>query len=519
MPTVGTLVQGKYFDSVKLMLISKEIRKQKGVQDAVAIMATAENKAILKATGMLLPEFETAPENAICIAVQAETEDLCREHIETVKLRLEKGLPGAAQNEKSEFHPRSITGAVKAFPNANLALISVAGKYAGAEAKKALEQGLHVMLFSDNVPIETEKQLKEYAVSRNLLMMGSDCGTAIINGVPLAFANAVRRGRIGLVSAAGTGLQEVSSIIHNTGEGISQAFGTGGRDGKKEIGGLMMLLCLEYLINDAATEVIVLISKVPDSEVIEKLWELIKTTNKPVVVNFLRPFDKPDLENVIATDTLAETAYKACQLLHVKQEQDAEPRKNNHNSLFPNRSLVTLPKTDSRKYLRGLFSGGTLCYEAQNIYHQRLDGYAYSNAPLQLEYKLQDVWESVEDTIIDMGADDFTVGRPHPMIDYSLRLKKLEEESRDENVAVLLIDVVLGYGALLSPHLELAPMLSQIHQTTDIVIICSVIGTDSDPQNRQEVIKTLQDAGAIVTTTNAEACALAVRIIQSIRSK
>ncbi len=518
MPTVGTLVQGKYFDSVKLMLVSREIRKQKGVQDAVAIMATAENKAILKATGMLLPEFETAPETAICIAVKAETEELCREQTETVKLWLEKGLPGAARSEKTEYQPRSITGAVKAVPDANLALISVAGKYAGAEAKKALDQGLHVMLFSDNVPITTEKQLKEYAVSRNLLMMGPDCGTAIINGVPLAFANAVRRGKIGLVSAAGTGLQEVTSIIHNTGEGISQAFGTGGRDGKKAIGGLMLQFCLQYLIADPDTEVIVLISKVPDSEVITKLWDLIKTTQKPVVVNFLKPFDKPELDNVFATDTLAETAFKACQLLHAKQEQDFASTSINNDSLFPNRSLVTLPKTAGRKYLRGLFSGGTLCYEAQNIYHQRLGNYAHSNAPLQLEYQLQDVWQSIEDTIIDLGADEFTVGRPHPMIDYSLRLKKLDEESRDESVAVLLLDVVLGYGAHLSPHLELAPMLNQIHKTTDIVIICSVIGTDSDPQNRQEVIKTLQQSGAIVTTTNAEACALAVRIIQSVRS-
>ncbi|MFO7659299.1 MAG: acyl-CoA synthetase FdrA [Candidatus Cloacimonadaceae bacterium] len=519
MPVLGTLVLGKYLDSVKLMLISKEIRRQKGVQDAVAIMATNENKAILKATDMLLPEFISAPENSICIAVKAETEALCREVIELVKVWLEQGLPGAAQKETAEFQPRSLDSALKQFPDANLALISIAGKYAGVQAKKALDKGLHVMLFSDNVSLETEKALKEYAISKNLLMMGPDCGTAIINGTPLAFANSVRSGKIGLVSAAGTGLQEVSSIIHNIGEGISQAFGTGGRDGKKAIGGLMLQFCLEYLIHDPGTEVIVLISKVPDNEVIVKLWELIKTTHKPVVVNFLKPFDKPDLINVYPTETLADTAQVAVRLLHdgkaVKQLKSII----SSDSLFPNRSLVTLPKSHERKYLRGLFSGGTLSYEAQFIYHQRLESFAFSNAPLDSEYRLQDVWQSVEDTIIDMGTDDFTVGRPHPMIDFSLRLKKLEEESRDQSVAVLLLDVVLGFGAHLSPHLELENTFKTIKKDTDIVIICSVVGTYSDPQNRQEVIKTLQQSGAIVTTTNAEACALAVRIIQSIRSK
>lgn len=519
MPTLGTLVHGKYLDSVKLMLISKEIRRQPGVQDAVAIMATNENKAILKATDMLLPEFVSAPENSICIAVKAETETLCREIIELVIVWLEKGLPGAAPIGTTEFQPRSIDGAIKQMPEANLALISIAGKYAGAEAKKALDKGLHVMLFSDNVSLETERQLKEIAIAKNLLMMGPDCGTAIINGIPLAFANAVRRGKIGLVSAAGTGLQEVSSIIHNTGEGISQAFGTGGRDGKKAIGGLMLLFCLEYLINDPGTEVIVLICKVPDNEVIAKLWELIKTTKIPVVVNFLKSFEKPDLINVYPTETLADTAQLAVRLLHDGKAAEQLKSIINSDSLFPNRSLVTLPKSPERKYLRGLFSGGTLCYEAQFIYHQRLESFAFSNAPLNNEHKLQDVWQSVGDTIIDMGADDFTVGRPHPMIDFSLRLKKLEEESRDESVAVLLLDVVLGYGAHLNPHLELENIFKLIQKDTDIVIICSVVGTDSDPQNRQQVIKTLQDAGAIVTTTNAEACALAVRIIQSIRSK
>jgi len=518
MPVIGTLIHGKYLDSVKLMLISKQMRQQEGVSDAVAIMATPENKAILKATNMLLPEFKTSLETDICLAVKAETEAKCKEVMYLVKVWLDKGLPGSAEQEKTDFMPRSLDSAVKFMPDANLALISVAGKYAGVEAKKALDLGLNVMLFSDNVSVQTEKELKEYAISKDLLMMGPDCGTAILNGVPLAFANAVRRGKIGIVSASGTGLQEVSCVINNLGEGISQAFGTGGRDGKQEIGGLMLLKCLQYLIFDPSTEVIVLISKLPDEEVIQKIWDLVRLTDKPVVVNFLKPFELPELSNVFTAETLAETAQKACRILTDKNEENLNQNRRSNDSLFHNRSLVTLPSTESRKYLRGLFSGGTLCYEAQNLYHQKLDNYAFSNAPLVQESLLKDVWQSVEDTIIDMGADDFTVGRPHPMIDYSLRIRKIEEEARDETVAIILFDVVLGFGSHLTPQLELTPVLLKVRENTDILVICSVIGTDADPQNRQEVISYLTNAGAIVTTTNAEACSLAVRLLQSIRS-
>ncbi|HOD17660.1 MAG TPA: acyl-CoA synthetase FdrA [Candidatus Cloacimonadota bacterium] len=519
MPINGTVVQGKYFDSVQLMLLSKEMKKREGVIDAVAIMASKENKAILKATDLLLPEFEQAPENAICIAVKADSEALCQELIETVKVWLDKGLPGTKEHPEMEYQPRSLESAVKQFPEANLALISIAGKYAGAEAMKALRQGLHVLLFSDNVSLTTERQLKEFAVSKNLLLMGPDCGTAIINGIPLAFANAVRRGKIGIVSASGTGLQEVSSVIHNCGEGISQAFGTGGRDGKKEIGGLMLLFCLEYLMRDPNTEVLVLLSKVPDTEVVEKIWQLLESVQKPVVINFLQPFSPPKNPYLYMADTLAETAYKACRLLNDKILPAKEGKELKLETLFTNRTLVTLPVKPTRRYLRGLFSGGTLCYEAQSIYRQKLGSYPFSNTPLKPEYRLQDVWQSKEDTIIDLGADEFTVGRPHPMIDFSLRLTKLEEESRDESVAVILLDVVLGYGSHPQPQAELVPVLQKIKKETDIVIICSVIGTDEDPQNRQAVIHALQNSGAIVTTTNAEACALAVRLIQQLRSK
>lgn len=514
MPIIGKLIHGKYLDSVKLMLISKEMRKQPGVTDAVAIMATHENKAILQATDLLLPEFITALETDICIAVAAETDSICAELMQMVNVWIDNGLPGAIPSGNAANLPRSLESAQQQMPEANLALISVAGKYAGKEARKALELGLNVMLFSDNVSLETELALKQYAVERGLLMMGPDCGTAIINGVPLAFANAVRPGKVGIVSAAGTGLQEVSCIIHNLGAGISQAFGTGGRDGKAAIGGLMLLACLQYLIDDPQTEVIVLISKVPDQTVVDKLMQMLQTTAKPVVVNFLKKIELPALSHVQMAHNLAETGKLAVKLL-----ADVHDRVDAAGATFRNRTLVSLPTRETRRYLRGLFSGGTLSYEAQNIFHEKLGSYAYSNAPLDSKYTLQDAWQSQADTIIDMGADEFTVGRPHPMIDYSLRLKKIEDESRDVECAVILLDVVLGYGAHPAPQIELAETLLAVKKNTCIVVICAVIGTDADPQNRQEVIKALQATGAIVTTTNAEACDLAVQLIRQIRSK
>ncbi|MDZ4181807.1 MAG: acyl-CoA synthetase FdrA [Candidatus Cloacimonadaceae bacterium] len=511
MPLAGTIVQDKYLDSVKLMTISKEIKARAGVTEAVAISASAENKAILKATDMLLPEFEKAPESSILIAILADTDEICQAAIADAKEHLNR--KPVAREGSARLLPTSIESGLKSLPEANLALISVAGKHAAREAFKALNLGLHVMLFSDNVALVDELKLKQLAVSKELLMMGPDCGTAIINGVPLAFANKVRPGGIGIVSAAGTGLQAVCCEIHRRGEGISQAFGTGGRDGKKQIGGLMILQCLDFLMQDPATEVIVLICKLPDNAVIDRIMAKLERSDKPVVINFLSPERKQDLPNIFFGNTLSETAEKACRLMQDKNGNNGS-RDDAHQ--FNNRSLVQLPIRPTRRYLRGLFSGGTLCYEAQLIFHRATGIHAFSNAPLSQEHKLENAWQSKEHTLIDMGADEFTVGRPHPMIDFSLRLKKLAEEMTDTDCAVILMDVVLGFGSHPKPQEELIPLIRQIKRDTCIVPICSVIGTDLDPQNMQGVIDGLREAGAIVTTSNSEACALAAKLILEI---
>ena len=262
MPIKAKIIAGKYLDSVKLMLISRELRSLKGVLEAVAIVATSENREILKASDMLAEEINSASENDIVIVIKADNAKNAAEAINKAEELINK--PSADEYNQTPI-PQAFTleKAIATLGGADLCLISIAGKYAAAEAEKALEKGLHILLFSDNVSIEDELSLKQKALKKGLLMMGPDCGTAILNGIPLAFANNVPRGKIGIVSASGTGLQEISSTIANLGGGISQAFGTGGRDGKKEIGGLMLTACLEYLLEDENTEVIIVIGKLP----------------------------------------------------------------------------------------------------------------------------------------------------------------------------------------------------------------------------------------------------------------
>ena len=249
----GILKKGEYFDSILLMMATKEIDSFQGVMDSAVFMGTKQNKSILKTSGYLIPEFKNAEDTDLLIAVKAETE----QDAESALSKVHKFLHQLREKDEKidEISPRSFEGALKLLPDANLALISVPGKYAANEAMKALKHGLHIMIFSDNVPIEQEIELKEFARAEDLLVMGPDCGTAIINGIPLAFANVVNRGDIGIVAASGTGLQEVSCIISNSGIGISQAIGTGGRDVTKEVGGIMFIESVKRFLMDKNTNV------------------------------------------------------------------------------------------------------------------------------------------------------------------------------------------------------------------------------------------------------------------------
>lgn len=502
MPIKAKIIAGKYLDSVKLMLISRELRSLKGVLEAVAIVATSENREILKASDMLAEEINSASENDIVIVIKADNAKNAAEAINKAEELINK--PSADEYNQTPI-PQAFTleKAIATLGGADLCLISIAGKYAAAEAEKALEKGLHILLFSDNVSIEDELSLKQKALKKGLLMMGPDCGTAILNGIPLAFANNVPRGKIGIVSASGTGLQEISSTIANLGGGISQAFGTGGRDGKKEIGGLMLTACLEYLLEDENTEVIIVIGKPPCEEVQKKLWELISHSSKPVIANFLIPMQVPELPNLYYVRSLSETAFFACKKagIEVKNAKLAED--------FP------LPKLRG-PYLRGLYSGGTLCHEAIQVYLDNFGCEPFNNVTDQAFFRLTDGWQTKENSIIDLGADEFTIGRPHPMIDYSLRLQKLAQEANDPKVGIILLDVVLGFGAHPNPAEELVPALQKL--PADLVVVCHLLGTDGDPQNRQKQKKELEQAGAYVFISHHSACEFVCQCLRSYRS-
>jgi len=367
------------------------------------------------------------------------------------------------------------------------------------------------MIFSNNVALDDEKNLKAIAEHKGLLVMGPDCGTAIINGIGLGFANSVPRGRIGIVAASGTGAQEVSSILARLGVGISQLIGTGGRDLSRSIGGVTTRMGLDALIRDETTDAIVLISKLPDDEVAGAILEIAKRSGKPTIIYFAGSQERRSEANLHFTPTLTETALKAAQVVTGKDFTSRLSTGDETNEHF-RRLLEALPA--SRIYLRGLFTGGTLAQEALFIIGPSL-GNINTNMHLTDFSLLKDPTTSLDHTVIDLGDDVFTRGRPHPMIDQTFRLARLHKELSDPQTAVILLDVVLGYGCNMDPAGEIvATIRSHLGKDRlgegDPVVIASVCGTPGDPQNYELQKQKLKAAGIIVAETNAFACELAL---------
>ncbi len=511
----GLIKSGEYYDSVTLMLVSRDASSLPGVIEAAVVMGTKENKSILESSGMLLPEFRDAKDSDLLVVVKSDDEKVAEESVNKIIEMLKKSKEKFSQS--SELLPKSIEGALQIMPDANLCLISVAGRYAADVALDALKRGLHVMIFSDNVPKEKAIEVKKYGYDHDLLVMGPDCGTAIINGAPLGFANVVNRGDIGIVSAAGTGLQEVSSIISNNGGGISQGIGTGGIDVKKEYGALSFMKGIEALRDDPDTKVIVLISKPPHPEILEKIGNLTKTIKKPIV-GILLGADPEMVKSIgaIPASTLEEGALLAVSLSKGVSmdtfKKDLEKKEEEIKKLADELSKKLKPE---QKYFRGFFQGGTLTYETEVILKDFI-GYVNSNVPLDDKYKLKDSWKSEGHTVIDFGEDEFTVGRPHPQIDFSLRNKRLIEESKLREVAIFYLDVVIGYGTNPKPKDDLLPALIEAKKNSNAIFIITVCGTDKDPQNKKDLIMGLKDAGAIVFESNASAAKLAGYILKKI---
>jgi len=483
---------GAYYDSVVLMQLQRSLAAEPGVIDAGVVMGTEANKEILAQSGLMTPEVKSAIADDLVIVVKGENQAFAKAAVakidELLTSRRSTGID-------KEYRPKSLETAAQMMSEAQWVLVSVPGRFAAGVARQALGLEKHVFLFSDNVALEDEIQLKQIAKNKGLLVMGPDCGTAVVNGTGLGFANRIRRGPIGIVAASGTGLQQVSSRIHQMGSGITHALGTGGRDLAEAVDAVTARQGLELLNRDPDTQVIVFISKPPSPEVAKRLVQTARGLSKPVVIDFIG-YSTPMhiVDNVHFATTFDETAQKAVQLV------DA------HSIPSPKMKADTSKFSPGQRYLRGLFSGGTLAYEALLILQDYLP-VVYSNAPLNKEHRLVDALKSQEHTIIDLGEDEFTVGRLHPMLDNTLRIQRLEVEANDPEVAVIFMDVVLGYGAHPDPAGELAPAIARVKANAKnsgrfLEIAAIVSGTDEDPQDINAQIQQLEQAGVVVETNN-----------------
>lgn len=503
------------------MLISKELKKLEGVSEALVGMGTDLNKEIAQNIGVATPELTSAVSaNDFFVAVQCENEAAFAATLKKVEELLSK----KSEAKAAVYQPPTLDGALKLDPALNMAVISVPGKHAADLAQSCLDRNINVMLFSDNVTIEEEKALKTYAYEHELLVMGPDCGTAIINHVPLAFANVVKGGDIGIVAASGTGTQEVSSIIDQLGGGVSQVIGTGGRDLKKEIGGLMMKFGLDALKNDPKTKVIVLISKPPAKEIATEMLGLAAKTGKPTVVCFIGG-DRKEVESfgLVAAVSLEDAAHKAVALSRGERTEDYAGFAMGEAQTETLAKSIAGKMAKGQKFVRGFYTGGTLCDEAMKLMIGSL-GHIYSNIPLNAGDKLEDAkgGKSREHTFLDFGDDEFTVGRPHPMIDPSLRAERVMADGNDPECAIILTDCVIGYGSHPNPAEDLAESIRAAKANAEragrhLCCICAVCGTEGDPQSLSRTQQQLQEAGAVVLPSNAQATRFALRVLANLK--
>ena len=487
---VNEVRKGFYLDSVALMRMSRDIAGRDGVVEAAMMMGSPSNLEIMADAGVLADNGKQAGGGDLVIAVRATSQKAADAALTAAAEQLD--APTQASEAGEGWRPRTLRAALKAAPDTNLALISVPGDFAAAEARKAIRRSLNVMIFSDNVALADEVALKQEARDLGRLVMGPDCGTAIINGTPLAFANVVPRGKTGIVGASGTGTQEVSCLIAQYGGGISHAIGVGGRDLTADVGGISTLMAIKALNADPMTEQIVVISKPPPAEVAKTVLDEIAACDKPAIVCFIGADDLQMPDNARQAKTLKDAACLAMGLP------------------IDETSLAPTEGKFAGKAIKGLFSGGTLCAEAQVLL--RAAGHAVcSNAPIPGVPSVDGA--NTGHAMLDLGDVQYTQGRPHPMIDPSVRDDAFGAALDDGDIGVLLVDVVIGYGAHADPAGHLADALGGETRDRQPVVIASVTGTEADPQVRSQQIAKLEAAGVLVAPTNADATAWALAAV------
>jgi len=493
-----------YRDSVFLMKLSVQARDESGAAQVSAMMGTERNKELFVRSGLSTPQVEAAKADDLVIAVQAEAA-LLDKALATVQQLLDAAPK--KQAGAGEVTPQTLEQVLANDKSVTTVLISVAGDYARYEAAKALSAGLDVMLYSDNISLEDERALKKLAGQKGRLLMGPDCGTAIIDGVPFAFANTVRKGPVGLIAASGTGLQEVTCLLDRLGVGVSQAYGTGGRDLKDEIGGMAAFSALDRLLEDSGTRFIGILGKPPGGKTRTALLEKIKKSSKPVAVHYLGTSDYADEDaaGVSHADNLTDFSHLLATMTDPKAPCDTIPG--------------PLPQAAEGKpgLLRGLFSGGTLCQEAAELAAPILGSKLYSNLHIAGFGELNASTPSIGHAFWDFGDDEFTVGRPHPMMAPDLRMQRLVQELLDPQVSVILADMVIGFGAASGQAELFAGAVREAEarsggKSRDKVVVVSVCGTEGDRPSRSAESAILEKAGVKVLGSNARAAVWAASI-------
>ena len=490
---INEVRRGFYLDSVALMQISANLAALPDVEDAVAMVGTPPNLEVMRQAGLLAAAGEAAGPNDLVVAVRAADVAAAEAALSRARSALEREIEPARDGD---WRPRTLDGALDAMADANLALVSTPGAFAAREARRALDRGLNVMLFSDNVPLEAERALKERAHSLGLLVMGPDCGTAYIAGTPLAFANVVPRGRVGVIAASGTGLQEVAVLLARAGAGISHGIGVGGRDLSDAVGGTSTLDAVDLLASDPGTDHLILVSKPPGVGTARRVLERLATSGKHATAVV---FGATEIETPPGGPVLVPTLKAAV------ERATGRPIAPDHDVAAVARREADRIRT-GRRVLRGLFCGGTLATEALAVLEAAgIDAAADSAVPARPA-------SNAPHRVIDLGADEYTVGRPHPMIDPAPRTEMLREALDDGEVAVVLLDVMLGLGAHPDPARSVCDSVRDAGSDAPAVV-ASVCGTGDDPQDHGRQVAMLRAAGVCVAPSNADAAALAAAIL------
>lgn len=479
------VVAGLYQDSVVLMRVAAQVRKAAGVREVALFMGTPANHALLEQAGLASVAGRRAGPNDLIITVRADDEAAAAAGVASVRdLLAESSREHAAT---AEVRPRSLESALRMLPEANLVALSVPGAYVKAEAMAALRRNLHLFIFSDNVPLADEVALKQEALRRGRFCMGPDQGTAYLGGAALGFANVVARGRVGCVAASGTGLQAVVSRLDALGEGVSHAIGVGGRDLSQQVGGMMTLFALDALARDPATEAIVVVSKPPHPAVLRVLEAKLDMLRKPAVVCCIGAPPRAG-GRTLWVATLDEAADAAAAVL-AGRAWSARPFTDAHRV----RQCLAPPAAAgcAGRRILGLYTGGTLAYETDHVLTGALGA-------------------DHGQRIVDLGDDEYTVGRPHPMIDPSVRNEMIVRAGDDADVGVVLLDLVLGKGAHENPAQPLVQAVGEAQRRAAahgrrIAFLASIVGTARDPQGLAAQTEALERAGVGVLASNADA--------------